>query len=87
MTTVLLIIAAVVVAIIVLDAANRARIRRLRQSGLYPPQGQGTLADVERLVHLGKRIAAIKLYREIHGVGLKEAKTAVDRLARDSRDS
>ncbi|HEY9843292.1 MAG TPA: ribosomal protein L7/L12 [Candidatus Obscuribacterales bacterium] len=39
-----------------------------------------TMADVERLAKAGHKIPAIKAYRQIHGVGLKEAKDAVDRL-------
>ena len=31
----------------------------------------------------GRKIEAIKIYREIHGVGLKQAKEAVERLAAD----
>ncbi|QXC60956.1 ribosomal protein L7/L12 [Aquihabitans sp. G128] len=38
------------------------------------------MADVVSLVRTGKKIEAIKRYREIYGVGLKEAKTAVDRI-------
>ena len=48
----------------------------------YPPRGSGTDADVERLVRQGQKISAIKLHREIHGVGLKEAKEAVDQIQR-----
>jgi ribosomal protein L7/L12 len=36
--------------------------------------------EVMRLVRLGKTIDAIKLYRERTGVGLAEAKTAIDQL-------
>lgn len=36
--------------------------------------------DVSRLVRDGKKIEAIKTYREATGAGLKEAKDAVDRL-------
>ncbi|MDC0770487.1 ribosomal protein L7/L12 [Streptomyces sp. HD] len=36
--------------------------------------------EVVALVRQGKQIPAIKLYREITGAGLKEAKEAVDRL-------
>jgi hypothetical protein len=63
------------------DAFNRRRIRNLRESGVYPPPGQGTAGDVERLVALGRKIDAIRLYREMHGTDLKTAKQAVDRLA------
>ncbi|GEM_PF-2916067 len=37
---------------------------------------------VKELLGRGKKIAAIKLYRQIHNVGLKEAKEAVERLQR-----
>jgi ribosomal protein L7/L12 len=37
--------------------------------------------DIVSLVREGKRIAAIKLYREKTGVGLPEAKAAVETLA------
>ncbi|MDF3302990.1 ribosomal protein L7/L12 [Streptomyces tropicalis] len=36
--------------------------------------------EVQGLVREGKRIEAIKVYREATGAGLKEAKEAVDRL-------
>ena len=80
MTVLYLIFGTVVVAFVV-DALNRRRIRTLRQSGIYPPPGQGSASDVERLVALGRKIDAIKLYREINGTDLKTAKEAVDRLA------
>lgn len=38
-------------------------------------------SEVLELVRQGKRIAAIKVYRELHGVGLAEAKAAVETLA------
>lgn len=38
------------------------------------------LAEVVRLMRAGNKIAAIKLYREIHNCGLAEAKTAVERM-------
>lgn len=71
---------AAVTAIFVIDRFVRARTERLRQTGLYPPAGQGTDADVERLVRARRKIAAIKLYRKIHGGGLKDAKDAVEQL-------
>ncbi len=47
-----------------------------------PLQDQfGNLAEIGRLIRGGNKIAAIKLYRETFGVGLKEAKDAVERLA------
>ncbi len=38
---------------------------------------------VRDLLRMQKKVAAIKLYRQLHGVGLKEAKDAVDRMAAD----
>ncbi len=38
------------------------------------------LTELKRLVHGGQKIEAIKLYREIFNVGLKEAKDAVEKL-------
>jgi ribosomal protein L7/L12 len=43
--------------------------------------GQGTGADVERLVAAGRKIDAIKVYRRVHQSDPKTAKDAVDRLA------
>jgi len=48
-----------------------------------PPPAQPSVASdaqVVALVEDGKLIDAIKAYREIHNVGLKEAKDAVDRM-------
>src|SRR5256885_5060047 len=38
-------------------------------------------AELARLVRANRQIEAIKLYREIFGVGLREAKEAVERMA------
>src|SRR5437667_3845618 len=78
---VLYIVVAVVVAALALNALNRRRTDDLRQTGFLPPPGQGSDADVERLAALGRKIDAIKLYREIHRTGLKTAKDAVDKIA------
>ena len=43
-------------------------------------EGQGTMDDVQRLLSEGQKISAIKVYRKIHGVGLKKAKEAVDAM-------
>ncbi len=64
--------------ILVLRRASEQQVTRARD---YPLRGQGTDSDVERLVREGQKIAAIKLYREIHHVGLKESKDAIDKLA------
>ena len=40
--------------------------------------------ELARYLDEGRKIEAIKLYRRLHGVGLKEAKEAVERLAADA---
>ena len=47
--------------------------------------GGGLDADVQALVGSGKKINAIKLYRERTGVGLAEAKDAIDAWERRYR--
>ncbi len=42
--------------------------------------GVGIPPAVLELVDAGKRVQAIKLYRELTGLGLAEAKTVVDKL-------
>ena len=66
--------------IITLIFAARRNVA-LRRSGIMPAAGQATMADVERLARTGEKIAAIRCYREIHNVGLAEAKKAVEDLA------
>lgn len=39
--------------------------------------------ELRELIRSGQKIQAIKLYRELHGVGLKEAKDAVEELERN----
>ena len=79
--TILYIVVAFAAVALALNAMSRRRTDDLRQTGLYPPPGRGTDADVERLVALGRKIDAIKLYREIHRTDLKSAKDAVDKIA------
>ena len=40
------------------------------------------IAEIDRLIHNGQKIDAIKLFRETFGVGLAEAKDAVERMER-----
>jgi ribosomal protein L7/L12 len=72
-----------------LQEAKRAVERiemQMRTEGLEAPQptsytSQANLEEVRRLLQAGQKINAIKAYREATGVGLKEAKVAVERLA------
>ncbi|HEX2187301.1 MAG TPA: hypothetical protein VHG51_00315, partial [Longimicrobiaceae bacterium] len=55
-----------------------------RPGGVEATAGAGhpeTVAEVVRLLRAGRKVDAVKLYRERFGVGLKEAKEAVERIA------
>ena len=69
-------------AVIVTSAATGAkrRLKDLRVRGIYPREGMAGDKDVLRLLQAGEKIMAIRCYREIHKVGLKEAKDAVELL-------
>ena len=47
-----------------------------------PPPGL-TDADIRAELRKGNRLIAIRWYRILHGVGLKSAKEAIERLARE----
>jgi ribosomal protein L7/L12 len=53
--------------------------RKLIRNGSNPP----STTDIDGLLHAGRKIEAIKRYRELHGVDLKAAKDAVDARARE----
>ncbi|MDC0358779.1 ribosomal protein L7/L12, partial [Oligoflexia bacterium] len=68
-----------------LDWFNRSKMNSARRSGKYPTEGKESDEDVLRLALDGQKIMAIKLYREIHGVGLKEAKEAVEGMTQGQK--
>jgi hypothetical protein len=70
--------------VILLDRSSRRRLLRARRAGLYPAAGQGSDGDVERLLHKGEKILAIRLYRELHGADLMTARRWVEELQRKS---
>lgn len=51
------------------------------------PNPDNELAPVAESLFRGQKIEAIKLYRESHGGGLKEAKEAVELLERGLRET
>lgn len=59
------------------------RLQKLRDSGVLPPAGRETDADVDRLLLHGQKIEAIKVFRALHGVDLKDAKDAVEKRERE----
>ena len=46
----------------------------------FAPSQAGSTAEIRQLLRDGQKIEAIKVYRRTYGVGLKEAKDAVERL-------
>jgi ribosomal protein L7/L12 len=57
----------------------------LRLQGIYPKAGAATAQDVTRLVSLGRTVAAVRCFRELHGGSLKQAKAAVEAIVQESR--
>jgi hypothetical protein len=47
------------------------------------PTDRPTLEDIDGLLQAGQKIAAIKAYRQLHGVDLKTAKDAMDARTRE----
>ncbi|GCD37368.1 hypothetical protein OEIGOIKO_05159 [Streptomyces chrestomyceticus JCM 4735] len=87
------IIGAAAVVIVVLastmDARHKTLERRLRHMdrklnlvmehlGIEEPGPEG-MAEIDALLHKGRKVEAIKRYRELTGAGLVEAKEAVER--------
>ena len=79
MSPILMTIAIILVIGVLLSRLARAQAARLRAEGLIPKPGEETEEHVDRLLQRGHKIQAIKVYRALHGVGLKEAKEAVER--------
>jgi ribosomal protein L7/L12 len=67
-------------------ATRRAerKVAGLRARGLYPESGSETEQDIVRLLQSGEKIMAIRCYRSLHKVGLREAKDAVESLEAES---
>lgn len=64
---------------------SRSPLAEARSRGLCPPAGSGSAADVAALLARGEKLVAIRLYRELHGSGLKEAREAVEAMPRGDR--
>jgi len=64
---------------------SRSPLADARRRGLCPPAGSGSDADVAALAARGEKLLAIRLYRELHGGGLKAAREAVERMLRAGR--
>lgn len=60
------------------------QLSKLRKAGVYPMAGQASAVDVERLLKAGFPDLAVRCYRELHGCTLRQAREAVQVLARKS---
>ncbi len=75
-------IGVVVLAVVLVLVAIRSRGKESAsvKSVPVPSADLATDDDIRNLAESGRKIQAIKLYREKYGVGLKEAKEAVEAL-------
>jgi len=78
------VLATLVLFLTLLLLRSRSPLAEARSRGLCPPAGSGCDADVVELAARGEKLLAIRLYRELHGGGLKEAKEAVEAMLRDT---
>lgn len=80
---VLIVIGALVVLGFAMARRRRDKIDNLRRTGVYPRPGEETEADIDRLIIKGHKIEAIRVFRALHDVDLKEAKEAVEKRQRE----
>ena len=52
----------------------------VQQSSLPDPPENVTDEDIRKVARLGQKIQAIKWYKSLHNVGLKDAKEAVEKM-------
>ncbi|WP_038027823.1 hypothetical protein [Picosynechococcus sp. NKBG15041c] len=55
-----------------------------RPGPLSGPKQPGSDGAIQQAIASGRKIEAIKLYRQKYNVGLKEAKEAIEQMARDA---
>jgi hypothetical protein len=75
-----LMLATIAVLVLALTAANWWALRSLRKQGLYPAAGEGTDEDVRKLLASGRKVDAIRLYRELHAASLADALREVNQM-------
>lgn len=78
------VLAGLVLVLLVMMLKSGSTLARARSHGLLPPVGNCSDADVMALVARGEKRLAIRLYRELNGGGLKDARLAVEALAQTS---
>ena len=85
LSKILLVVGLILGIVFLVDWLHRRKVETLRQQGIYPLEGVETPEDVDRLILARRKIEAIKVYRSLNGVGLKEAKEAVEARERELR--
>ena len=60
-----------------------AAILIVQQSSLPDPPENVTDEDIRKVARLGQKLQAIKWYKSLHNVGLKDAKEAVEKMIRE----
>ncbi len=76
--TIAAVLVGLVLLITVLMLKSGSSLARARTRGLLPPADSCGDADVRALRARGEERLAVRLYRELHGSGLKEARQAVE---------
>ncbi len=79
------VLAGSVLTLTVLMLKSGSSLARARSRGLLPPEGSCGDADVAALMARGEKRVAVRLYRELHGGGLKEARQAVEAFERETK--
>ena len=85
-STIVALLVGAVASALVMWTIQRRRAEHV-SSGFETPAGASYEEQLHHHIDQGRKIHAIKLYREHHGVGLKEAKEAVDRIARERKSA
>jgi len=73
-------LAVFLVVLFVGDCLTRRKVEKLRAMNVYPQAGKEKLEDVLNLLSHGEKVMAIRCYRSIYKVSLKEAKEKVEKL-------
>lgn len=73
-------IAVLLIAVAAMITIQRGKQRERLDVGGWAGSAEPSLETVQQLIRRGRKIEAIKMYRALSGVGLKEAKDAVDAL-------
>jgi len=76
----LLVVAIGLVVWFLASASSSLKERQLVRDGILPPLDKTTDDDIAQLVKAGHKVWAIKRYRQLHNVSLKDAKTKIEAL-------